>query len=230
MNTRRITRDGSYTLYSDRYKQTFHSVHGSKTEALHVFLEGSGIRKILESQRQASVLEVGFGTGFNFFLTADLADRVRAKLSFSSLEQTLLDADTIASLGFEEWLAASSILTEFISWRKAQPLNPDPGLLSWNPSDSLSLHLLLGEATQQVLQPASFDAIFLDAFSPDQNPELWTIQFFEKLYHALKPGCYLATYSAKSMVRKNLMAAGFDAQKLPGPPGKREMLVGLRNS
>jgi tRNA U34 5-methylaminomethyl-2-thiouridine-forming methyltransferase MnmC len=66
--------------------------------------------------------------------------------------------------------------------------------------------------------------IFYDAFAPRVQPELWTAEIFLKLFSLLNPGGILVTYCAKGEVRRNMIAAGFSVEKLPGPPGKREML------
>ena len=92
----------------------------------------------------------------------------------------------------------------------------------------IKLTLILGEATGANIPPHSYHAIYHDAFSPAANPELWTPHFFVRLYAALKPGGKLATYSAKGAVRRALQTVGFRVQKLPGPPGKREMIVATR--
>jgi tRNA U34 5-methylaminomethyl-2-thiouridine-forming methyltransferase MnmC len=73
-----------------------------------------------------------------------------------------------------------------------------------------------------IAEPAN--CIYFDAFSPTVQPELWTKEVFEKMYHALAPGGTIVTYCSKSEVRRNMMTAGFTVTKIPGPWGKREMV------
>ncbi len=225
MQNRRLTKDGSYTLYSERYKQTYHSINGSRTEAEHVFLRGTGIAGRLERLPESSVLEVGFGTGLNFLLTADLALMSNASLTYWAYERQLPDPDELQDLNYDALLKHPPLCEALLAWQKTLHDLHEEGLLTWRFSDRLTLHLITGDATRAPAPDAPVDAIYLDAFSPDENPELWTIPFLQKLYDALKSDGTLATYSAKSLVRKNLMEAGFAITKRPGPPGKREMLT-----
>lgn len=176
------------------------------------------------------ILEVGFGTGMNFFLTADLAQQHGAALSYWAFEQTLLPTEVMQHMAFETMLAHPKLFQAYVSWQSTLPVNPHPGLLRWRPDDSLTLTIIYGNAVDAPLPSCAVHGVYMDAFSPDQNAELWTVSFFEKLRSALVPGGSLATYSAKSSVRKNMLAAGFQTSKAPGPPGKREMLIGIHPS
>jgi len=86
---RRPTADGFDTLYSVQYGQTFHSSHGALAEARHVFLEGAGVARQLAAHRLTSVLEVGFGAGLNFWLTAQAGQAAQTPLHYVALEKTL---------------------------------------------------------------------------------------------------------------------------------------------
>lgn len=226
--TRQATDDGCDTLYSPAYDQTYHSTHGALTEARHVFLEGTGVAARLQQSRATRVLEVGFGTGLNFLLTAHHAQRANAPLHFVSLEKDVLPASLLAGLNHGEALNATALQNALHAWRKTLPATPPPGTYHFSLYKTITLDLLVGDATTTPLPAIGFDAVYLDAFSPDVNPELWTEPFLARLYDALKPGGQLATYSAKGSVRRTLMAAGFAVEKRPGPPGKREMLVGVK--
>lgn len=229
------TADGSKTLHSERYAQTFHSDKGAVTESKHVFLESSEAAPKLRAGESVSVLEIGYGTGLNFFLTADVALKHQAKLTYVALEQTLLPSSVIQQLGYEEHLENKEILESYLAFRQSLPENVKEGHYVFE-VEKVKLELLVGEATTQILganligtslfDASLFDAIYQDAFSPDVNPELWSEDFFAKLYKALKPGGKLTTYSVKGDVRRALQKVGFNVEKRPGPPGgKREMLV-----
>ena len=215
-----ITDDGSKTLFSEQYKQTFHSNKGALAESRHVFLETSGVANSLRLGRATKVLEVGFGTGLNFFLTADLALEQGVELEYVALEQNLLDAATINSLGYHDYLVNKNLLNSFLEYR--QNITGDFEY------EGIRLELKLANALRQNLAANYFDAIYQDAFSPEENPELWSTEFLAKLKNSLKPGGKLSTYSVKGEVRRKLIALGFKVQKLPGPKnGKREILLAL---
>lgn len=230
MATLRKTGDGSNTLYSDQYQQTYHSIHGAATESLYVFLSSAGVIDRLNENLPTHILEVGFGTGLNFFLTADRALKTTTKLEYWSIEQNLLAADVFVQLAFEHLIHHQDLYHAFIIWRSSLQLAPLKELYTFVFNDTLRLHLVIGDAVDCQLPALAFDAVYLDAFSPDANPELWTTSFLSRLAAVTDPGAKLATYSARGLVRRNLNAAGFDIQKIPGPPGKREIVVATRRS
>jgi tRNA U34 5-methylaminomethyl-2-thiouridine-forming methyltransferase MnmC len=224
------TKDGSKTLHSERYAQTFHSDKGAVTESKHVFLETSDVAPCLRTGESQQVLEVGFGTGLNFFLTADVAVKHQVGLSYVALEQTLLPASLIQQLGYETHLENKELLESYLKLKFRQTL-PDEVVNGKYVFEfkTVRLELLIGEATAQTFESNSFDAVYQDAFSPDANGELWSETFFAKLYDALKPNGKLTTYSVKGDVRRTLQKVGFAVEKRPGPPdGKREMLIAIK--
>ena len=215
----RPTADGTRTLYSRACAQTYHSRHGAVLEARHVFLEGTAYRA------PARVLEVGFGTGLNFLVTA-----VRAQgetLHYTALERTLPSAEQMCALDYGEALGVRRLWAALVDWRRSLPLEVPAGkhLFTFG---GCRLDLVMGDATNATLPPAAFNAVYLDPFSPQANPELWTPDFLALLFRATAPGGLLATYSAAGNVRRGLAAAGFEVRRKPGPPGKREFLTGLR--
>jgi tRNA U34 5-methylaminomethyl-2-thiouridine-forming methyltransferase MnmC len=225
------TADGSKTLHSERYAQTFHSDKGAVTESKHVFLESSEVAPKLRAGERVRVLEVGFGTGLNFFLTADVALKYQTRLNYITLEQTLLPADLVRQLGYEEYLENKAVLESYVQFREF--LSDEVANYGFE-FKTVRLELLMGEATTSILNTnllgaSLFDAIYQDAFSPDANPELWSENFFAQLYALLKSNGKLTTYSVKGDVRRALQKVGFKVEKRPGPPGgKREMLVAIK--
>ena len=222
-----LTADGSPTLFSEAYGQTYHSKHGALAESRHVFLEQSGAEDLLQKRGTATILEVGFGTGLNFFLTAATATKYEATLQFISLDKELLPADLIHS--FADHLPEDIALAarRYAALREELPDIPDPGTYTFTLSDHIELTVLLGNAQDIPLDDYQADIVYLDSFSPKENPELWTVDFFSKLRKALVPHGVLVTYSASGAVRRALSESGFRVTKIPGPPGgKREMVRG----
>lgn len=221
------TADGSQTLYSERYAQTFHSDKGAITESKHVFLGLSGVTERLSQKQATSVVEVGFGTGLNFFLTADQALKHKAQLHYLALEQNLLSADIVKTLEYQHELKHKELLTAYLAFRSSLEAKPTGKHLFTY--EQVTLELVLGEATMQVLPEGFFDAVYQDAFSPEANAELWSASFLTKLYLALKPASVLTTYSVKGDIRRLLASIGFEVKKTKGPPnGKKEVLKAVK--
>ena len=221
------TADGSCTLYSERYAQTFHSRHGAARESRHVFLDATGSAAPLLAGHPLRVLEVGFGSGLNALLTADAARRGGAALHYTALEQELLPATWLRPLGHAALLQHAG-LAEILYAGIDSGIDGRAARLQIELAPGIGVEILRGDARDARLTAAHYDAVYLDAFSPDSNPELWGEDFLAALFAALRPGGRLATYSAKGSVRRALLAVGFAARRLPGPPGKREMLLATR--
>ena len=213
------TDDGSRTLYSARFAQTYASVRGALSEAREVFLTNSGVAARLAAGSEVRLLEVGFGTGLNFFVTAQAClANLRARLHYTALENTLLAADTVRELGYAEHVG-DALLTPYTEWREG--LGEASGLQVFT-FRNVTLELLIGDATAQVLPRA--ETIYHDAFSPEVNPELWSDAFLETLARALEPDGTLVSYCVQGAVRRRLQAAGLEVSKRPGK-GKREVLL-----
>lgn len=226
---RQTTADGCDTIYSTQYRQIFHSKYGALIETNHVFIQGTEIDKRLAQTLPTRILEIGFGTGLNFFATAQLSQAARVPLHYIALEKELLPGDLFAQLNHRQLLKNTGDLYQaFLHWRDELSHPPSLVHLRWQFDEILQLELVLGDATTVEIPKLAYHAIYHDPFSPNVNPELWTQTFFSRLYLVLEDGGKLATYSAKGEVRRNLEAIGFKVEKRPGPPGKREMLVAIR--
>jgi len=94
---------------------------------------------------------------------------------------------------------------------------------------NVTLYLHWCDIVTDSLPDQIFDAVYLDAFSPDNNPECWTSEFLSTIRGVMNTNARLSTYCAKGSVRRALLAADFSVTKMPGPPGKREMMVATPN-
>ena len=218
-----ISEDGSATAYSDTFQQTYHSTHGALTESRLVYLQNSGIADALRQGQPCRVLEVGFGLGLNFITTAVEALQSGATLHYVALERDLISASVFRALNYGELLPEAHALTDALA---AKLENSMDGNLYFR-HGLIELTVLHGDALQAEL-PGEVDAVYQDAFSPDTNGELWTTDFLRRLCDALKPGGTLTTYCVKGDVRRALGECGMQVRKLPGPPGKREVLLATK--
>jgi len=209
------TADGSKTIQLPEWKEQYHSLHGAIQEAYHVFIH-HGLSQF--EDRELEILEMGFGTGLNALITSLEAPARGLKVRYSALEAypvaeaewTLLDYGS----SLEQYPDAVSHYKDIhqAPWGSMQPVRNDFSI------QKMQMDFLDFSAAPR------FDLVYFDAFGARVQPELWTEAVFGQMYSALKPGGILVTYSAKGSVRRAMQASGLITERLPGPPGKREML------
>jgi tRNA U34 5-methylaminomethyl-2-thiouridine-forming methyltransferase MnmC len=220
-NTLSLTADGSHTLLSAQFGVTYHSVHGSVQEAQTVFLDAAFAEITARPQTEIRVLEIGFGTGLNALMTFGESLKTNKTLHYTAIEAFPISDETAANLNYATCLdfAQAADFLHLIhqnNWDTTIKIN-----------ENIDFTKLLMRF-EDIAFENEFDAIYFDAFAPNAQPELWTIAIFEKMYRALKPNGILTTYCAKGEVKRNLKAAGFKLESLPGPVGKREMTRAIR--
>jgi tRNA U34 5-methylaminomethyl-2-thiouridine-forming methyltransferase MnmC len=212
------TADGSRTIFSEQFKETYHSVNGAITESMHVFIQ-AGLRALtLDSVR---IFEVGFGTGLNALLTFVEAQKLNLQVDYHSIELYPLNQSMTDGLEYPE--------LELLAPGIFQNMHHAP----WNQPVSLSPNFSLTKSQASLLDfkmDENYDLVYFDAFSPIQQPELWSEEVFRKLYNHMNKGGILTTYCAKGVVRRTMQSVGFTMERLPGPPGKREMLRATKAS
>lgn len=214
------TRDGSPTLYNPYFDEHYHSLHGARQESEHVFID-AGLKAISTQNSFIRIFELGFGTGLNAWLTCMVAEELQKKIHYVSLELYPLPTDIWQELHYtdEANLKERDLFTQLHE-------------ADWDKAIEVADHFVLEKRMTDYLAfvPAhSFDLIYFDAFAPEAQSDLWTLDAMKRLRSWCNPGAVFVTYSAKGDVRRALMQAGFEVEKLPGPPGKREMLKGRAN-
>ena len=210
------TTDGSQTLYSEKFNETYHSVNGAVTESMHVFID-AGMKVSMHKKLQ--IFEVGFGTGLNAFLTLIEARKQYIHVNYYSIELYPIPQDVFETLNYADLLESDKALF------KAMHTTP------WNTSVQIAPDFELTKINADLLiysHSSMYDLVYFDAFSPAIQPDLWSEEVFEKLYEHMNNEGILTTYCAKGSVRRTLQKVGFKTERLPGPPGKREMLRAVK--
>lgn len=209
-----ITKDGSKTLYWPKYDEHYHSIHGALTESQHVFIK-HGLEEVAELKKEISLLEVGFGTGLNTFLSYLKAKEFDLSIHYTSLEPSPISLQEVNELALHKHLSLSkeSVLKfHELSWGEKHIIEQNHFQLT---KEKMTI--------QEFDSQSNFDIIYFDAFAPSSQPELWTPLIFKKLFRLLNKTGVLTTYCAKGQVKRDLKSVGFTIESLPGPPGKREM-------
>lgn len=211
----RVTADGSTTLHLPDWGESYHSKNGAIAEAYHVFIKNG----FEITSGDVRILEIGFGTGLNALITLMESSKAHRQVSYVAVEGYPLAIEEAfqmnygLSLGVDESIFK---LLHTIPWERAERISPHFSLEK--------RHLLF----ENISYNAEMHLIYFDAFGYRVQPELWSESIFRKMYNALLPGGILVTYACRSVIRKNMQAAGFKVEKLVGPPGKREMLRAVK--
>lgn len=208
------TGDGSTTIYLPDWEESYHSKHGAIQEAYHVFIK-NGFS--LFEGKPIAVLEIGFGTGLNAFITFLEAKKNNQIIDYVGVEAYPISSDEALQMNYAYELNASSDQSIFNQMHES----------SWEEKQAISTQFTLTKRKQffqDIDDVNAFDLIYFDAFGFRVQPELWSNEIFQKMATALKSGGILVTYACRSSIKNAMKEAGLVVEKLPGAPGKREML------
>ena len=216
------TEDGSITYRIEALKENYHSLHGAVTESRFVYLtEGFNFWTQRNKHSECNILELGYGTGLISYLSFLESDKFRKYINYTSLEPYPLKLDEVYLLKYDQFFKNSIDLMTFnkfsaLSWGVAQDISPYFKIIKKE------------TCFEDYKSHKFFDLIYYDAFGAHAQPELWEPKLMKKCYSLLHPGGVWVSYCAKGSVRRGLKDSGFSVFRLPGPPGKREMLRAVK--
>jgi tRNA U34 5-methylaminomethyl-2-thiouridine-forming methyltransferase MnmC len=215
------TNDGSTTIKVLNLNECYHSTFGAITESQHIYIE-AGLKFVSSKKSEISVMEVGFGTGLNALLACIFAYENKNTINYLGIEPYPIKDEEFNLLNYGNFLHHEKTLQWFEEIFKSRN------------NVSTSIHPLFNFTKEVIpiqdwkVMNEAFDVIFFDAFAPEVQPEMWQSEIFEKLYAALKMGGIMVTYCCKGIVKRRLKESGFTIEKLPGPPGKREIIRAMK--
>lgn len=223
MNKITLTADGSNTLYNETIGEHYHSKHGALQESKHVFID-AGLKHAINrfADQEINILEVGFGTGLNFLLSAEWCAEQQVPLKYTALEAFPLTIEELESTGYDNYLSPE--IWEGMVNNYGKALQQAVNILPLQQLRIVHTYLHRYETTGR------FDLIYYDAFSVQHQPEMWTDEIIAHACQFLKPEGIFVTYAITGKLKRALKAIGFTIEKLPGAPGKREMLRAIKNN
>lgn len=215
------TADGSNTIYNAEIGENYHSRNGALQESQHVFVN-SGLNYFLEQNevKEVSILEVGFGTGLNFLLSADVCISPKTKLDYTGIEAYPLSPEMINQTGYDQYVSAG-LWQQFIN-SYPNPLQTAPDSYRDCKLQIANCQLLNFQSNQQ------YDIIYFDAFAAARQPEMWNEEAITHTIKFLKPGGVFVTYAITGNLKRMLKALNCKIEKVPGAAGKREMLRAVK--
>jgi tRNA U34 5-methylaminomethyl-2-thiouridine-forming methyltransferase MnmC len=211
-----VTADGSHTVFLPEMNVTYHSRFGAVQESAHVFIK-AGLHEAMKAKRELSIFEMGFGTGLNALLSYADAEKFNLQITYHALEAYPLDDSIVSALNYET-LPLDKPEKSILQKMHAAPFGK---------ATRLGNHFYLTRIKgllQDFETDSKYDVVYFDAFAPDIQPELWTEEIFIKIFSLMHNGACLVTYCSKGSARRAMKAAGLTVTKLPGPPGKWEMV------
>ncbi|MDP5026682.1 MAG: tRNA (5-methylaminomethyl-2-thiouridine)(34)-methyltransferase MnmD [Flavobacterium sp.] len=214
-----ITDDGSTTIRIPEWDENYHSTHGAIQEAKHVFIK-NGL-DLFQNQDSISILEIGFGTGLNAFITF-LETINKEKVNYVGVEAYPISHEEIAQMNYVSELEAEKFQEVFDKMHSCD----------WEIQETIFEHFYLTKRKQlfqDIDDQNKYDLIYFDAFGFPLQPELWSEIIFKKMFDALLPNGILVTYACRTSIKNAMLSVGFSIEKLPGAPGKREMLRATKN-
>ena len=212
------TRDGSTTIHIEDWDECYHSRFGAIQEAQHVFIK-KGLS--LFENESVSILEIGFGTGLNAFITFLEYPKFNQKINYVGVEAYPVSSEEAASMNYVAELNAENRREIFEKLHQCQ----------WENSNVLNEDFVFTKRKQffaDIDDLEKFDLIYFDAFGYDVQPELWSTSIFKKMFDALKSKGIMVTYAARGVIKRNMIEAGFTVEKHEGAPGKREMFRAIK--
>jgi tRNA U34 5-methylaminomethyl-2-thiouridine-forming methyltransferase MnmC len=209
------TSDGSTTIHLPEWEESYHSKHGAIQEAYHVFIQ-NGLSLFREKETVA-IMEIGFGTGLNAFITFLEAKKNNQKISYTGIEAYPISPEEVPLMNYAQELEAAANAPVFAAMHHAEWEIP----VALDAAFEFTKNKLF---FNEIQYKQAFDLIYFDAFGFRVQPELWSAEIFAIMYKALKPEGTLVTYAARGIIKRNMQEAGFTVTKMAGPPGKREMM------
>jgi len=214
-----VTEDKSKTLLIPALNETYHSKNGALSESLHIFIH-AGFNFVVP-KTEIRIFEMGFGTGLNALTTLHSAIKSNTVVDYYGIEKYPLSLDEALSLSFSD-------LKEL----EVDDKQHDIHACAWNEKIAIhplfNLTKLTGDLHERHDLPQQIDLIYYDAFGPPTQPDLWTEAVMKRMFDLLNPNGVLVTYCAQGQFKRNLKAAGFIVENLPGPAGKREITRAIK--
>jgi len=196
-----LTKDGSYSLRSLFFQENFHSLSGALEETKIKFTAPSDLQRF--KGKSINVLDICFGLGYNSASLFDELIKQKSYLNWYALEIDKKPLEySLRNKSFLE-LWAPKVKKIFESLYQNDCFE----------DQYLKCRILWGDAREKInVIPSAnkFDLIYLDGFSPQKCPQVWTIEFLSKVTEKLNPQGYLITYSSSAAVRKTLRNLGLE--------------------
>jgi len=205
-----LTDDGSYSINSKEINhkiETLHTSTGAISESFEKFIKPMKFNY----DEDIAILDICAGLGYNSSaaiadfienssdssLTIDMVEISKATLACGLLVPSPIKEHDITKKAIEDELIAQDYAT--VSAEKTEiPSN-------------ITVNVFIEDARQTVqnLEDNTYDAIFLDPFSQNMAPELFSLEFFREFRRVIKDDGIVATYTSAAPIRAAFIESDF---------------------
>ncbi|NRD75521.1 tRNA (5-methylaminomethyl-2-thiouridine)(34)-methyltransferase MnmD [Shewanella sp. VB17] len=214
-----MTSDGSHTLMSSLFDDSYHAHNGAMSESRYVYIQ-AGLEHLSKDFRQVNLLELGFGTGMNAILTLESAlastGKIERPIHYTSVEAFPLSSVIIEQLNYKQQF--TPYLGKLFDLLHQAPWDCDVEIIP-----GFTLHKVDGKLANFIGEQESINLVYYDGFAPNKQAEIWEADNFERLYPMMMQGGLFVSYCANGQFKRNLKASGFTVKAYPGVLGRREM-------
>ena len=205
-----LTDDGSYSINSKEINhkvETLHTSTGAISESFEKFIKPMKFNY----DEDIAILDICAGIGYNTSaaiddfienshkssLTVDMVEISKATLACGLLVPSPITAHDITKKAIEDELVREDYAA--LSCEKTEI------------PENININVYIEDArkTVQKLDDNTYDAIFLDPFSQNMAPELFSLEFFKQFRRLIKDDGIVATYTSSAPVRSAFIEADF---------------------
>lgn len=210
------TKDGSNTLYSQKYKQYFHDIKtGAILESLtkHVY----PAFKYHKDTKKLKILDICFGLGYNTLSTIYyiLENNLSINIEIYSPEFDLELIQSLEEFDYpKEFDNIRNIIKELSKNFKYQNKN-------------IKIELFIGDAREYIKTLENINIVYQDAFSSEVNKELWSVEYFKDIYNVCCENAVITSYSVSTNIRLSMFKAGFEIYEIT--PVKKKQTIAFKS-
>ncbi len=174
--------------------------------------------KLSPAFEEVKILEYGFGTGLNTLLSLSYARQTNLPIYYHALEAYPVEPNLLMRSNLGRLTGLDAAFHSIIRCKWQSPIEIDSGFT------------LIKDKTlfEEFVANERFHIVYFDAFGPLVQPDLWKLPMMQKIFSQLIKGGILVTFCAKGSFKRTLRSVGFEVERLPGPPGKREMTRAIK--
>ncbi|WP_458406157.1 MnmC family methyltransferase [Methanobrevibacter sp.] len=204
-----LTDDGSYSINSKEINhkvETLHTSTGAISESFEKFIKPMKF----DYTTDIAILDICAGLGYNS--SAAIADFMKNSTANLTIDMVEISKATLAC-----GLLVPSPIPEHDITRKAienELIKQNYATLSLETTEipeNIQINVFIEDARQTVqkLKDNTYDAIFLDPFSQNMAPELFSVEFFKQFRRLIKDDGIIATYTSSAPVRSGFIESDF---------------------